>query len=131
MYNVPGRTGQDIPDHVVMDLAGHSNFLGVKECTGNERIQARPLAGPDPPTSNAGRLNGRTICQGRGAERESPHIQPERLIQGRRRRLPGSACSCCLSGGVTKVVLWICNAQQTGSWPARRNRKQRGTRLWG
>jgi len=39
VYNVPGRTGQDIPDHIVLDLASHPNFLGVKECTGNSRIQ--------------------------------------------------------------------------------------------
>ncbi|GMH45910.1 hypothetical protein BSKO_13873 [Bryopsis sp. KO-2023] len=38
IYNVPGRTGQDIPDEVIMSLASHPNFLGVKECTGNERI---------------------------------------------------------------------------------------------
>ncbi|KAK9827308.1 hypothetical protein WJX81_002736 [Elliptochloris bilobata] len=40
LYNVPGRTGQDIPDDVVLELASHANFLGVKECTGNQRIQA-------------------------------------------------------------------------------------------
>jgi len=42
VYNVPGRTGQDLPDAVVMALAERhpSNFLGVKECTGNARIQA-------------------------------------------------------------------------------------------
>ena len=41
LYNVPGRTGQDIPDDVVLELASHANFLGVKECTGNQRIQVR------------------------------------------------------------------------------------------
>ena len=41
IYNVPGRTGQDIPNDVVYQLASHPNFLGVKECTGNGRIQAR------------------------------------------------------------------------------------------
>ena len=38
LYNVPGRTGQDIPDSVVLALKDHPAFLGVKECTGNERI---------------------------------------------------------------------------------------------
>ena len=42
IYNVPGRTGQDIPDHVVHRLAANPNLLGVKECTGNARIQVRP-----------------------------------------------------------------------------------------
>jgi 4-hydroxy-tetrahydrodipicolinate synthase len=42
VYNVPGRTGQDIPDEVILGLAERhpSNFLGVKECTGNARIEA-------------------------------------------------------------------------------------------
>lgn len=42
VYNVPGRTGQDIPDSVILGLAERhpSNFLGVKECTGNARIEA-------------------------------------------------------------------------------------------
>ena len=40
VYNVPGRTGQDIPDDIVHELAQHPNFLGMKECTGNKRIKA-------------------------------------------------------------------------------------------
>ena len=49
VYNVPGRTGQDIPDEVVCQLAAHPSFLGVKECTGNARIQVRaPAALPRP-----------------------------------------------------------------------------------
>lgn len=39
IYNVPSRTGQDIPDAIIEELAQHPNFLGVKECTGNERIK--------------------------------------------------------------------------------------------
>lgn len=40
VYNVPGRTGQDIPDSVIDRLhADAPNFLGVKECTGNPRIK--------------------------------------------------------------------------------------------
>ena len=38
VYNVPSRTGQDIPDDIVQGMALHPNFLGMKECTGNERI---------------------------------------------------------------------------------------------
>ncbi|KAF8065572.1 DHPS1 [Scenedesmus sp. PABB004] len=38
IYNVPGRTGQDIPSSLVDELAAHPNFLGMKECTGNARI---------------------------------------------------------------------------------------------
>ena len=39
LYNVPGRTGQDIPTDVVLALAQHPTLLGVKECTGNGRIE--------------------------------------------------------------------------------------------
>merc|ERR1712146_754950 len=39
IYNVPGRTGQDIKPEVMAKLAGHENFIGVKECMGPERIK--------------------------------------------------------------------------------------------
>ena len=38
IYNVPGRTGQDLIPEVIEPLAKHANFIGVKECAGNERI---------------------------------------------------------------------------------------------
>lgn len=38
IYNVPGRTGQDIQPAVIEELSKHLNFAGVKECSGNERI---------------------------------------------------------------------------------------------
>ena len=39
IYNVAGRTGQDIPPEIIDKLAEHPNFIGVKECAGNERIK--------------------------------------------------------------------------------------------
>ncbi|KAJ3680073.1 hypothetical protein LUZ60_016351 [Juncus effusus] len=40
IYDVPYRTGQDIPASVMHDLAQNSpNFIGVKECVGNERVK--------------------------------------------------------------------------------------------
>jgi 4-hydroxy-tetrahydrodipicolinate synthase len=38
IYNVAGRTGQDLTPDVIEKLAKHKNFIGVKECGGNERI---------------------------------------------------------------------------------------------
>ncbi|KAI5067292.1 hypothetical protein GOP47_0017820 [Adiantum capillus-veneris] len=38
IYNVPARTGQDIPPRVIEELLGSENFAGVKECVGNARI---------------------------------------------------------------------------------------------
>jgi len=38
IYNVAGRTGQDLTPDIIEVLAQHKNFIGVKECGGNERI---------------------------------------------------------------------------------------------
>lgn len=45
VYNVPGRTGQDIPDDVILRISQHANLLGVKECTGNKRIAGHTSQG--------------------------------------------------------------------------------------
>ncbi|CAN6698056.1 unnamed protein product [Malus baccata var. baccata] len=39
VYNVPSRTGQDIPPSVVHTLAQSPNFAGIKECVGTDRVQ--------------------------------------------------------------------------------------------
>ncbi|XP_076917520.1 4-hydroxy-tetrahydrodipicolinate synthase, chloroplastic-like isoform X2 [Bidens hawaiensis] len=40
IYNVPSRTGQDIPPSVIQSLAENTtNLAGVKECVGHERIE--------------------------------------------------------------------------------------------
>ncbi|NMP33320.1 4-hydroxy-tetrahydrodipicolinate synthase [Thalassotalea sp. M1531] len=38
IYNVPGRTGQDLTPNIIEAIADRDNFIGVKECAGNERI---------------------------------------------------------------------------------------------
>ena len=38
IYNVAGRTGQDLTPDIIEPLAQHEHFIGVKECGGNERI---------------------------------------------------------------------------------------------
>lgn len=38
IYNVPGRTGQDITPDIIEPLASHKHFVGMKECAGDERI---------------------------------------------------------------------------------------------
>ena len=38
IYNVPSRTGQDLTPELIEPLSKHKNFIGVKECTGNDRI---------------------------------------------------------------------------------------------
>lgn len=47
IYNVPGRTGQDLTPDIIEPMARHKNFIGMKECAGNERIayyEARGIA---------------------------------------------------------------------------------------
>ncbi|KAE8727515.1 4-hydroxy-tetrahydrodipicolinate synthase 2 [Hibiscus syriacus] len=39
IYNVPSRTGQDIPPHIINTLAESPNLAGIKECVGNDRIE--------------------------------------------------------------------------------------------
>ncbi|KAJ3692608.1 hypothetical protein LUZ60_011703 [Juncus effusus] len=39
IYNVPSRTGQDIPPKVIEVLSQNPNLAGVKECMGNERVK--------------------------------------------------------------------------------------------
>lgn len=39
VYNVPSRTGQDIPPNVIHFIAQNANMAGVKECMGNERVK--------------------------------------------------------------------------------------------
>ncbi|KAI5011730.1 hypothetical protein ZWY2020_013867 [Hordeum vulgare] len=39
IYNVPARTGQDIPPAVIEALSAHPNMAGVKECVGHERVK--------------------------------------------------------------------------------------------
>ncbi|CAA7022990.1 unnamed protein product [Microthlaspi erraticum] len=39
IYNVPGRTSQDIPPEVIFKLSRNPNMAGVKECVGNKRVE--------------------------------------------------------------------------------------------
>jgi len=39
VYNVPGRTGQDLQPDFIKELAKHPNLVGVKECAGNQRME--------------------------------------------------------------------------------------------
>lgn len=49
LYNVPGRTAVDLKPATVVELAGHSNIVGIKEATGElDRVaELRDGGGPD------------------------------------------------------------------------------------
>ena len=40
IYNVPTRTAQDVMPDIIKRIAEKENFIGVKECQGNERIKS-------------------------------------------------------------------------------------------
>ncbi|XP_048132005.1 4-hydroxy-tetrahydrodipicolinate synthase, chloroplastic-like isoform X2 [Rhodamnia argentea] len=39
IYNMPSRTGQDILPCVIQTLSASPNFVGIKECAGNDRVR--------------------------------------------------------------------------------------------
>eukprot|EP00232_Nephroselmis_pyriformis_P004962 CAMPEP_0182903216 /NCGR_PEP_ID=MMETSP0034_2-20130328/31086_1 /TAXON_ID=156128 /ORGANISM="Nephroselmis pyriformis, Strain CCMP717" /LENGTH=365 /DNA_ID=CAMNT_0025038037 /DNA_START=43 /DNA_END=1140 /DNA_ORIENTATION=- len=45
IYNVPPRTAQDITPDLMAEIAKHPNFVGVKECMGNDRIKGYTSTG--------------------------------------------------------------------------------------
>ena len=45
IYNVPSRTAQDIEPDTIAEISKHTNFVGVKECTGNKRIKSYEAQG--------------------------------------------------------------------------------------
>ncbi|VFQ65587.1 unnamed protein product [Cuscuta campestris] len=45
IYNVPSRTGQDIPPSVIHKVAKSPNLAGVKECVGNDRVEQYTSSG--------------------------------------------------------------------------------------
>ncbi|MCP4297230.1 MAG: 4-hydroxy-tetrahydrodipicolinate synthase, partial [Proteobacteria bacterium] len=45
IYNVPGRTGQDITEDIIGEVSKNRNFIGMKECAGEERIKSYESSG--------------------------------------------------------------------------------------
>ena len=45
MYNVPGRTGQNMPPDLVAELAAHPNIVGIKEASGDVAQVSRIIEG--------------------------------------------------------------------------------------
>jgi 4-hydroxy-tetrahydrodipicolinate synthase len=45
MYNVPGRTGQNLPPDLVVELAQHPNIVGIKEASGDVSQVSRIIEG--------------------------------------------------------------------------------------
>lgn len=45
MYNVPGRTGQNLLPDMVIELASHPNIVGIKEASGDIGQVSRIIEG--------------------------------------------------------------------------------------
>ncbi|HVP95254.1 MAG TPA: 4-hydroxy-tetrahydrodipicolinate synthase [Methanoregulaceae archaeon] len=45
MYNVPGRTGQNLPPDLVIELSSHPNIVGIKEASGDVSQVSRIIEG--------------------------------------------------------------------------------------
>jgi 4-hydroxy-tetrahydrodipicolinate synthase len=45
LYNVPQRTNSDITADEILELSTHSNFIGVKECAGTDRVSIHVVRG--------------------------------------------------------------------------------------
>ena len=77
IYNVPGRTAQDIEPPMMEKLARHPNFVGVKECAGLERISQYTDAGMAVWSGNDDDMHeARHRCGARGSISVASNIVP-------------------------------------------------------
>lgn len=77
IYNVPGRTAQDIEPPMMEKLARHPNFVGVKECAGLERISQYTEAGMAVWSGNDDDMHeARHRCGARGSISVASNIVP-------------------------------------------------------
>lgn len=77
IYNVPGRTAQDIAPDLMKQLSGHENFAGVKECMGPDRIKTLSDMGMTVWSGNDDDCHKtRHECGGRGVISVTANIVP-------------------------------------------------------
>ena len=82
IYNVPGRTGQDMEPEFIHSLAKHPNFVGVKECAGNQRIQDYESQGICCWSGNDDEaFEGRHLCNSHGVISVTSNILPSLIRQ--------------------------------------------------
>jgi 4-hydroxy-tetrahydrodipicolinate synthase len=82
IYNVPGRTGQDMQTNIIETLAEHENFIGVKECAGNERISHYEQRGIACWSGNDDEsFEGRHSCNSHGVISVTSNIIPSVMRQ--------------------------------------------------
>ncbi|MDQ7048501.1 MAG: 4-hydroxy-tetrahydrodipicolinate synthase [Enterobacterales bacterium] len=103
IYNVPGRTGQDIPPAVIAELAQHANFIGVKECAGNQRIALYEQQGIACWSGNDDEcFNARHQHQSHGVISVTSNIVP-----GLMRRLMDNSAETSLNESMQDLFNWL------------------------
>ncbi len=85
IYNIPGRTGQNIPNPTMLELARHRNIVGVKEASGSipqmmELIAARP-AGFSVLSGDDNLVLPLMALGGNGVVSVASNIAPERMVE--------------------------------------------------
>jgi 4-hydroxy-tetrahydrodipicolinate synthase len=103
VYNVPGRTGQDIPDDIVMELAAHPNFLGMKECTGNDRIASYTARGVNCWSGNDDEAHGAR----HGAGAAGVISVTSNLIPGLFDKLMNGPADPELAASLNELIQWL------------------------
>ena len=78
VYNVPGRTGQDISPSTMLHFRDHPHLIGVKECAGAERIAKYAEDGVPCWTGN----DDETLL-------EDPQLRPQGVISVASNVIPG------------------------------------------
>jgi len=86
IYNVPGRTGQNLPPDLILELAEHPNIVGVKEASGDivqisqiiegtRDLDFSVLSGDDAMTLAVLALGGKGVIA------VTANIEPARMVQ--------------------------------------------------
>jgi 4-hydroxy-tetrahydrodipicolinate synthase len=102
IYNVPGRTGQDIPDAILEELKDRPAFLGVKECTGNARIESHSKSGIQAWSGNDDEAHdARHSYGGHGVVSVTSNLVPGLYAQMMRER------SDQLNANLQELIAWL------------------------
>ena len=103
VYNVPGRTGQDITPDMVEQIADHPNFIGMKECAGNDRIAAYEAKGIACWSGNDDEaFDGRHSAKSHGVMSVTANIAPSLM-----RKLMDDESAASLNERMQPLMSWL------------------------
>ncbi|PIN05799.1 4-hydroxy-tetrahydrodipicolinate synthase [Handroanthus impetiginosus] len=103
IYNVPSRTGQDIPPDVIKIVAKSPNFAGVKECVGHDRVEQYTSNGVVVWSGNDDQCNdSRWFCGATGVISVTSNLVP-----GLMKELMFGGKNTSLNSKVQPLVGWL------------------------